>query len=97
MTDRYPYLRLVIGIAQGLAGAIAAVVVLGGLVSSCRIGGFGGFVELIVTVLVAGVAYVSTMIWVESMRVFLDIESHTRQLVDLMRDQRGGPAPPPAA
>ena len=97
MNDRYPYLRFVIGIAQGLAAVIAAVVVLGGLVNSCRIGGFAGFIQLIITVLVAGVAYVGTMVWVESMRVFLDIEEHTRQLVGLTREQGGAAAPPPSA
>jgi hypothetical protein len=98
MEDRYPYIRFVIGIAQVLAAVIAIVVLAGGLVGSCRMGGFGGFIQFVVTVLVAGVAYVGAMVWVESMRVFLDIEDNTRQLLELTREQRGGaPPPPPSA
>jgi hypothetical protein len=96
MDDRYPYIRFVISIAQVVAGGVALVVLLCGLASSCQAGGFGGFIQFVLTVLLAGVAYVGTMVWVESLRVFLDIEEGTRQLVERYSEQQltRGPSPP---
>ncbi len=81
MEDRYPYIRFVIDAAQVIAGAVAIIVFFGGTVSACSRGGFGGFVSFVVTILIAGVTYVAVMIEVEMLRVFLDIESATRQLL----------------
>jgi len=94
MEERYPYLRFVIDSAQAMAGVIAAVVLLGGIAESCRVGGFGGVAQFVVTIVVAAVAYVATMVWVEVARVFLDIEDNTRRLVDESRERR---SPPPSS
>jgi hypothetical protein len=98
MGERYPYIRFVVSIAQMLAGTIGVVVLLGGMVTSCRMGGIAGFFQFFVSVAMAGVAYVGAMLWVESLQVFLDIEAHTRRLVDQARAPEGtGAAPSPSA
>lgn len=93
MEERYPFIRFVIDAAQVIAGAVAVIVLLGGSVSACSHGGFGGFVSFVIAILVAGVTYVAVMIQVELLRVFLDIESATRQLLAASR-QPGEPASP---
>ncbi len=82
MEDRYPYIRFVIDSAQVIAAAVAAVMFLSGTTSSCQYGGFGGFVSFLVTLAVAAIAYVVTMVCVEALRLFMDIESSTRQLAE---------------
>ena len=79
MEDRYPYLRFVIDAAQLIAGAVAVIIVLGGVVSSCHHGGFGGVFSFLITLAVAAVAYVVVMVKIEVLRVLLDIEQTTRQ------------------
>ena len=92
MEDRYPYIRFVIDAAQLIAGAVAVVIVLGGLVSSCHHGGFGGIVSFLVTLACAAVAYVVVMVEIEVLRVLLDIEQTTRQARPTQ--QTSGAAPP---
>jgi hypothetical protein len=89
MQERYPYIRFVVGMSQQLASAIAVIVLFGGTLRSCEVGGFSGFVSFVLTVFVAGVAYVSTMVSVESLRVFLDIEESTRQILAAVRKDDG--------
>ena len=94
MNDRYPYLRFVIDAARVIAGAVAAIILLGGTMRSCHHGGFPGFLSFLVTIGIAAVAYVVVMVKLEVLRVLLDIESSVRQ---------GGaqratpPVPPPAS
>ena len=97
MEDRYPYIRFVIDAAQVIAGAVAFIVLLGGIVSSCGRGGFGGFVSFLVTVVTACVVYVAVMIQVEMLRVFLDIEGTARQLLAEARRPAEPAAPNTAA
>ncbi len=93
MEERYPFVRFVIDAAQVIAGAIALIVLLGGTVSACGHGGFGGFVGFLIAVAVAGVVYVAVMVKVELMRALLDIESTTRQQLAGLR-QPESPASP---
>jgi hypothetical protein len=86
MDDRYPYIRFVIDAAHVIAGAVAAVVFLSGTLCSCHRGGFGGFISLVETVVLAAVAFVAMMVWIESLRLFVDIEETTRRAA----------APPPS-
>lgn len=79
MEDRYPYIRFVIDAAHLIAGAVAIVIALGGFVSSCHHGGFGGVVSFLITLAIAAVAYVVVMVKIEVLRVILDIEQTTRQ------------------
>jgi hypothetical protein len=79
----------VVGISQQLAAAIAAILLFGGLLRSCEAGGFSGFVSFLLTLLVAGVGYVVTMVSIESLQVFLDIEENTRELRVGRRDRDG--------
>lgn len=92
MEERYPYIRFVIDAAQLIAGAVAVIILLGGTISSCHQGGFGGVTSFVITVAIAGVAYVAVMVRIESLRVFLDIESATRQ----WQAARGQPVTPPS-
>jgi uncharacterized membrane protein len=87
MDDRYPYIRFVIDAAHVIAGAVAAVVFLSGTVCSCGHGGFGGFISFVVTIILAAVAFVAMMVWIESLRLFVDLEETTRRAA----------APPPPA
>jgi hypothetical protein len=89
MDDRYPYIRFVIDAAHVIAGAVAAIVFLSGTLSSCQHGGFGGFIAFVVTVVLTAVAFVAMMVWIESLRLFVDIEETTR------RSAAQPPAPPP--
>jgi hypothetical protein len=94
MEERYPYIRLVINVARLLAGLVAAVILLGGLMAACRAGGFFlGVGQLLVAVLIAGGAYLSAMVCADSMRVLLDIEENTRRLSERMRTTE---TPPPS-
>ncbi len=86
MEERYPYLRFVIDAGQVIAGLVAVIVLLSGTVSSCHHGLFGGLLSLVITVLVALIAYVSVMVHVELLRAFLDVESNTRQLLAARRE-----------
>jgi hypothetical protein len=79
MEDRYPYIRFVIDAAQLIAGAVALIILLAGLLNSCHHGGFGGVVSFVITVAFAAVAYVVVMVKIEVLRVLLDIEQTTRQ------------------
>jgi hypothetical protein len=92
MPERYPYIRFVIGISQQLATAIAVVLLFGGLLRSCEAGGFFGFVSFVLTLFVAGVGYVVTMVSVESLRVFLDMEESARHILTALGDR--GETPP---
>jgi len=93
MEERYPYIRFVIDAAQVIAGAVALIVILGGTLSSCHRGGFGGFISFVLTVGIGAAAYVVVMVRIESLRVFLDIESTTRQALAAQRPP-ATPAPP---
>jgi flagellar motor component MotA len=95
MEDRYPFIRFVIDAGQVIAGAVAVICLLGGTLSACSHGGFGGFVSFVIAIVVAGAVYVAVMIQVELLRVFLDIESTTRQLLAASR-QPGQSASPNA-
>ncbi len=95
MEDRYPFIRFVIDAGQVIAGAVAVICLLCGTLSACSHGGFGGFVSFVIAIVVAGVVYVAVMIQVEVLRVFLDIEGTTRQLLATSR-QPGQPASPNA-
>jgi hypothetical protein len=79
MEDRYPYIRFVIDAAQLIAGAVAVIIALGGAVSSCHQGGFGGVFSFLLTLAFAAVVYVVVMVKIEVLRVLLDIEHTTRQ------------------
>jgi len=89
MEERYPFIRFVIDAAQVIAGAVALVVLLGGTVHSCHRGGFLGLMSFLMALVIAAFAYAIVMIKIEFLRVFLDIESHTRQAT---RPPAGGPA-----
>jgi hypothetical protein len=97
MEERYPYIRFVIDAAQVIAGAVALIIVLGGTVSSCHQGGLGGFVRFVVTLGFAAVAYIAVMVRLESLRVFLDIESNQRQLLAAPRQTAAPAASSPPA
>ena len=100
MEDRYPYIRFVIGSAKMVAGAVALILFFGGTSAACDQGGLGGFISFIVTLIVVGVGYVATMVWVESLRVFLDMEENTRQLLSAAQTASApaaSDAPPSAA
>jgi fatty acid desaturase len=92
--ERYPYIRFVIDAAQVIAAALALVILVAGTFSSCHQGGFGGVVSFVILVVVAAVVYVAVMVRIESLRVFLDIESSTRQLVAASHPP-AAPAPGP--
>ncbi len=81
MGQRYPYIEFIIDAGQVIAGAIAAIIFIGGTVSACGHGGAGGFFSFLVTIVVAGAAYVLVMVRIEALRVFLDVENTTRQLL----------------
>jgi hypothetical protein len=96
MDERYPYLRFVVDAAQVIAGVVAVIVFLGGTLSACRHGGFGGLVSFGITALTACLVYVAIMVQIEVLRVFLDIESATRQLLATRRGANDA-APPDTA
>jgi hypothetical protein len=96
MQERYPYIRFVVGISQQLASAIAVILLFGGLLRSCEVGGFSGFVSFVLTLFVAGVGYVVTMVSIESLRVFLDIEESARQILASVRGQEAKKTGEPA-
>ena len=91
MEERYPYIRFIIDAAQVIAGAIGLIVFLSGTVCSCHQGGFAGFMSFLITIVISCVAYVAIMVWIESLRIFVDIEDTVRQLLTAQRP----PAPPP--
>lgn len=91
MEERYPYIRFVIDAAQVIAGAVALIVLLGGTMSSCHRGGFGGFLSFLLTIAFAAVVYIVVMVRIEVLRALLDVESNTRQSTA----QRSSPATPP--
>jgi hypothetical protein len=86
MEDRYPFIRFVIDAAQFIAGAVALIIVLGGTASACSQGGFGGFIWFLITLAVAVGAYVLVMACIDLLRVLLDIESSTRDLLAAQRE-----------
>jgi hypothetical protein len=85
MQERYPYIQLVVGISRQVAASVSVLLLFGGLLRSCDVGGFTGFVSFILTLFVAGAGYVATMVSIESLRVFLDIEESARQILGAMR------------
>lgn len=97
MEDRYPYLRFVTGAAQIIAAAVGIVILLGGLMRGCHIGGFSGLWAFVFSALVAAIAWIAAMTWVESLQVFLDIEENTRRLADRQPPAGSAVPPPPAA
>lgn len=90
MEDRYPFIRSATGAAEMVAGAVALVLFLGGTMAACEQGGFGGFVSFVLTLLVAGLAYVAAMIVVECLRLFLDIRERVDTIASALNAQRGG-------
>jgi hypothetical protein len=86
-------MRFVIGAAQPIAGAVAAIFVLGGLASACARGGFAGFVSFIVTLLLGVVIYVAIHVWIETLRVFVDIERNSRELLHATRESPASQPP----
>ena len=97
MNDRYPYLRFLVDASQAIAGAVAAIVLLGGTLQSCGHGFFGGLLHLLATVGIAGIAYVVVMAKLELVRLLLDVESSTRQLRAESRTLAPPPPVPPTA
>jgi len=91
MEDRYPYIRFVVDAAQVIAAVVGLIVLLGGTLSSCHQGGLAGFVDFMITVAGAGVAYVAVMVQIETLRVFLDVESGVRALRQHPPDEPGAP------
>jgi len=87
MIERYPYIRFVVDAAQAIAGAVAAVVVLAGTISSCHRGGFGGFLSFLLSVAAGGIAYVAIMVQLEALQLLLDIDSTTRQWAAMHREE----------
>ena len=81
MAERYPFIQFVIDAAQVIAAAAALVVFIGGTVSACHRGGVGGLMSFFVAAAAAVAAYVVVMVKIEALRVFLDIESSTRQVL----------------
>ncbi len=88
MDDRYPYIRLVVGAAPLIAGALAGVTFLGGAFGACSRGGFAGILSFLISAVFAGICWVGVMVSIESLQLFLDIEDHTRHL---------RPQPPPSS
>jgi hypothetical protein len=86
-------MRLVINAAQPIGGVAAALMLLGGTLRACGRGGFPGFVHFIFSLLFAAVIYVAIQVWIESLRIFVDIEQNSRELLHATRD-RSGPASP---
>ena len=97
MDDRYPFIRFVIDAAQAIAGAVAVIVLLGGTLSACRNGGFGGLVSFVFTLGIAGFVYVAVMVRIESLQVLLDIEGTLRQRLAEQRQAETPVSPGPAA
>lgn len=97
MEERYPYIRFVIDAGQVIAGAVALIFFLGGTVSSCQQGGFGGFIGFLISIAIACIVYVAVMVWIETLHVFLDIENSTRQLQAAQRPPAESPPSTPAA
>jgi hypothetical protein len=93
MEDRYPFIRFVIDAGQVIAGVIAAIFLLGGTLRACSFGGFGGVVSVVIAVVVAGAVYVAVMVEVELLRVLLDIEGNTRQLLAASRQPSQSASP----
>ena len=96
MEERYPYIRFIIDAAQVIAGAVAVIVLLGGTMSSCHHGGFGGFLSFLLTVAIAAVVYVVVMVRIEVLRALLDLEDNTRQLAAQRQVFPGAPVGPAA-
>ena len=93
MEDRYPYMRWVINAAQPIGGVAAALTLLSGTMRACSRGGFPGFVHFIFVLLFAAVIYVAIQVWLESLRVLVDIEQNSRDLLHETRE-RSHPAQP---
>lgn len=96
MEDRYPYIRFVIDAAQLIAGAVGVVILLGGTISSCHHGGVSGFISFVLTVIIAAVAYIIAMVEIEVLKIFVDVESNTRQTLAAQREAStpsAGPSP----
>jgi len=81
MDDRYPFLRFITDAAQVIAGAVALVLFFGGSMRACHHGGFGGLIGFLVAIVVAGLAYIVVMVKIEVLRVLLDLESNSRELL----------------
>lgn len=78
MTDRYPYLRLITDAGNIVAGLVAALVFVTAMLAGLRLGGLGA---LLLSFVLAWVAYVAAMARVESARVLLQIEDNLRELL----------------
>lgn len=87
MTDRYPYLRLITDAGNIVAGLVAGLVFLMAMLSGLRLGVVGA---LLLSVVLAWVAYVAVMARIESARVLLQIEDNLREL--LARETAGAPS-----
>lgn len=95
MEERYPYMRFVVGAAQPIAATASALFAFGGLIRACRFGGFGGFVSFVVALLIALVIYVAIHVWIESLRLFMDIERNSRDLLHAAREPSAKGVVPP--
>jgi len=73
MQGRYPYLRLITDAGHVAAATVALVVLLGGTLTGCRIGGGLGLASTLVSVGAAWIAYVAVMAQVEAARLLLQI------------------------
>lgn len=93
MAERYPYMRFVVEAAQPIAVGIGIVILFGGTISACHQGGAGGFLSFLISILVALAAYVALMVQFEALRLLLDVESTTRQILA----QTAGAPPTPLA
>ena len=91
MGERYPYIHFVIDAGQLIAAVLALCVFLGGWLSSCHRGGFGGLLAFLLTVAVATLVYIGVMVQIELLRLLLDIEESTRQGALERRDRPTAP------
>jgi len=95
-TERYPYLRLITDAGTVVAGSVAVVIFLAGSLSSCRMGGIGIPISILITAALAWIAYIAVMARIEAVRAILQIEDDVRELLARGRDQAATPEKPPA-
>ena len=77
--NKYPMLRLFLGMSKTIYIAILVITTLGGFFGGCASKGVGGGVLGLVSGAILGaIIYFFGMIWVEFIQVFLDIEKNTR-------------------
>lgn len=78
MQGRSPYLRLITDAGPVAAAAVAMVVLLGGILGGCRLGGAVGLMSVVVSAVAAWIAYIAVMAQVEAARLLLQIGDDLR-------------------